>query len=154
MCGFAVRFFDKLLHRHNAAGIGIGADVTVTGLRRRWHDAKSHELAGFGGRYPLFDRGPKGLDVPDDVVGRHQQQDCLRIALSGLQGRQCDRRCRVAPFGLEQERRAHFDRLELLYHRKPMCLVGDDKAVVAGVLQPANPERRGLQHGFFAGQRQ
>ncbi len=149
-----VGFFNECLDRDRSTVVGRGPDVAITGFRRRGHDAERDELTGIGRALPARDRRPECIHISNNMVRRHDQQQRIRIVRRRFERSQGNGRRRVAPLGLENNRRAHFDAIELLGHRKTVILVADDQAAITRVLEAAHAQRGRLQHGLLAGQRQ
>jgi len=104
----ARRLLDEAAHREGAvARQGLAPlDVAERGFRSARSDPEGHQQAGFRHVDGLLAGGPERLLVPDDVIGRQDQQDGV-VAMLALrpQRRERDRRRRVAALGLEQKRR-------------------------------------------------
>ncbi len=61
------------------------------------HDAESHQLTGSRLWYGLLHGLNKiGLILNDMIGGQHQQQRIITLC-GGMQGRQCNGWCRIAP---------------------------------------------------------
>ena len=103
------------------------------------------------------DDGPlEGIEIGDEVIGRHDEQDGLFVLMGRPQGRQRDGRGRIAPDGLEQDpTRLMSGDAQLLGNEKTVFLVADhelgqDLEGIRTPLEPGKPRSRGLQETVIA----
>jgi hypothetical protein len=155
-----IRFFDELgnsMHRTNRS---TAADVAVAGMRGAGYDSK-------GRKPPLahhFKRrqhcGLKRGNIRDDMVcGKHEEHRVgVRLGRGHCNFERCvrserNRRRRVAAEGLKENgARLDIKLPQLFGNQKAMRVVTYDKG--RRRLQTRQAQRRLLEHGVLAGQRQ
>ena len=87
------------------------------------------------------------------VGGQDEQHGRLVGLRQRIERRQRNRRCRVAPAGLQQDAGLRGCARELFRDEEAMCLAADDDAVIREARQAIEPGNRLLQHRPVGDQR-
>ncbi len=138
-------------------GAGIAADVAVTGIRPRRHDAQGDDKARAGNVDGGFQRGAKGLSIGNGVVGRQHHHYRVAAAAHQKVGGRAQRGRRVPALRLEQDagRRA-IDLVQLVADEKALLFVAYHQQWRGLILsgQPIEPEDGVLKQRVFSGELQ
>ena len=103
-------------------------NIAISCLRSIGRDAEEHEIALLGGFRSYFDGSLKCRYVTDAVVGRHQQNQAVRISAGGQYGCCCRRRTGVASEWLEHNGSIPASHLtELLRNQESVLRIGNNE---------------------------
>ena len=136
-----------------AGQLGALADIAVAGFRLGRRDAEGHEVAGGSRTRGGVDRLVEGVAVPDDVVGRQQEQQGVRVLFGNDQGRDGGGGGGVAANRLQSDgERRHGDLAQLFGDDEAVLVVADHQLGREALAYDA--AHRVLEHGPFTDQRQ
>ena len=137
-----IGFFGEFIDLTGARPPGLvygpaRVDIAITGLGPRRRDAESHQIILERQRMTGLDRRMEGVQVLNQMIGRHHHDHGVFILSGERQGGDGQGRRRIAALGLK-------DNLAygppapggLLGHQKAMRLIADDQRVCNG--QPAH----------------
>lgn len=152
-CG-EVRLLDETLYGHGRVAFGHSFNVAKAGFRTCRHDAERHQVPIGRSRHPACHCILESLDISDDMVCWHDQQDRIVIFLLRQECGQCCGRRRVPTFRFKYDLCRLVDLQQLFRHQESVCFVANHYAFASRAFQTLKPKRGFLQHGSIACQRQ